>query len=168
MSDWTAIWANPGSPPLTDSTWASVSYDISSIADDQPAVYIRWIMGPTNDGWVHCGWNIDDVAVSGIQDMGSGGTLTLTTLLDPVWPNPVTSESQIRYHLPASDFVQLRVYDMAGRLVRSIEEGFRLQGAHTTTWDGSGDNGQRLPSGVYFVQVEGCDSFDSKKVVVLR
>ena len=41
--------------------------DISAIADDQPTVYLRWTMGPTDGGWQYCGWNIDDIEVQAVE-----------------------------------------------------------------------------------------------------
>jgi len=42
-----------------------VEYDISAVADGQPTVYIRWVMGPTDGSVRYCGWNIDDVELLG-------------------------------------------------------------------------------------------------------
>ncbi len=57
------IWEN-GSSDISDAAWVHCSYDISQYADGEPTVYIQWTMGPTDGGWVWCGWNIDDVRVS--------------------------------------------------------------------------------------------------------
>ncbi|MBN1296988.1 choice-of-anchor J domain-containing protein [bacterium] len=61
-ASWTDIYMNPASN-LYDYTWTRYEYDISSIADGQPTVYIRWTMGPAGTGTVG-GWNIDNVEVS--------------------------------------------------------------------------------------------------------
>ena len=166
---WTDIWQNPsGWPSMTDSAWVQVSYDISEIADGEPEVYIRWVMGPTNDGWTFSGWNIDDVVLLGLQDRGPGGTLETSTMLDPLRPNPVLGAAEITYRLPGPDQVTLAVYDLAGRRVASMDRGYQMQGSHTFTWNVSGPGGERLPSGVYIVRVEACGSSDVRKVVVLR
>ncbi len=60
---WQTIWANTGE--VTDSGWTEVTYDISDIADNRALVYIRWGMGSTDCCWNYCGWNIDDVEVTG-------------------------------------------------------------------------------------------------------
>jgi len=64
-TNWTTVWQNGGE--ITDSTWTQVEYDISAVADGQPAVYIRWTMGDTDGGWTYSGWNIDDVEIWGID-----------------------------------------------------------------------------------------------------
>jgi hypothetical protein len=62
-SDWTTVWDNGGGW-VGDDDWTECEYDISAIADDQPTVYIRWVMGPGTDPDCYCfGWNLDDVQV---------------------------------------------------------------------------------------------------------
>ena len=71
-SSWTTVWENSGE--VTDSSWSQVEYDISSVADGQPAVYLRWTMGTTDGGWEYSGWNIDDIEVFGLTGSGGGST----------------------------------------------------------------------------------------------
>ncbi len=59
---WQTIWENTAE--ITDANWVDMEFDISAIADDQPAVEIRWTMGSTDSGWEYCGWNIDDVSLT--------------------------------------------------------------------------------------------------------
>ena len=61
---WTTVWQNTSST-INDNAWVQVNYDISALADDKPAVYFRWTMGTTDTSVVYCGWNIDDLAISG-------------------------------------------------------------------------------------------------------
>ncbi len=61
---WVTIWDHVGST-LTDAVWSLREYDLSSVADDQPQVAVRWVMGPTDYAWNYGGWNIDDVEVFG-------------------------------------------------------------------------------------------------------
>ena len=64
--NWTPLWANPGST-VADHEWVEMVFDISAIADDQPTVYVRWGMGPTDGGATYPGWNIDDLAIWGLD-----------------------------------------------------------------------------------------------------
>ena len=58
---WNRIWENPAE--ITDSSWKLQSFDVSTLVDNQPTVYIRWAMGPTDNLWHYSGWNIDDVTL---------------------------------------------------------------------------------------------------------
>ncbi|MBN2448069.1 MAG: agmatine deiminase family protein [Phycisphaerae bacterium] len=67
----TEVWAN-NSTAITDSAWTSCEYDISSIADDQSTVYIRWGYRIGNSAFAYSGWNIDDVQIIGLPAFGLG------------------------------------------------------------------------------------------------
>lgn len=60
-STWVKIWENTSE--VSDSSWTQLTYNISSVADNKPAVYVRWGMGPTDTSYAYCGWNIDDVEI---------------------------------------------------------------------------------------------------------
>ncbi len=64
-TSWTTVWQNSGGASLTDSYWRAVEYDISSVADGQCTVFLRWVMGTTDIVMRYSGWNIDDVEVWG-------------------------------------------------------------------------------------------------------
>ena len=58
---WTTVWEN--SERISDTEWQLMEFDLSSVADGQPTVYLRWTLGPTNSNWRSCGWNIDDIQI---------------------------------------------------------------------------------------------------------
>ncbi|MFH2000564.1 MAG: C25 family cysteine peptidase, partial [Planctomycetota bacterium] len=64
-TDWTEIYHNHISAYI-EPCWLHYIYDISTVADGQPEVYIRWVMGPCGEAGTAGGWNIDDVVVSGV------------------------------------------------------------------------------------------------------
>jgi len=62
---WTDLWT-PDRSPLMDEAWTFVDYAVpAGIGDDQPTVYFRWGLGPTNSSVAYGGWNLDDVQVTG-------------------------------------------------------------------------------------------------------
>ncbi len=64
-SHWETLWSN--SSEVADYSWHLQEFDIASVANNQPTVYVRWTMGPTDSSWQYCGWNIDDVEIWGIR-----------------------------------------------------------------------------------------------------
>jgi hypothetical protein len=72
-----------------DGAWTVLSYDISDYADNQPTVYLRWGMGPTDYAYTFCGWNIDDIEIWGIESStecpNAGGSASYCTA--DVFPN---------------------------------------------------------------------------------
>lgn len=69
-SNWTTVWENPDYV-LQDTEWTEVVFDISSIADNQSTVYVKWVMGATDLSVTYSGWNIDDIAL--MEGAGSPG-----------------------------------------------------------------------------------------------
>jgi subtilisin family serine protease len=61
---WTNLWDHSGGA-ISESSWSLQNYDISSIADGQPSVWLRWVMGGTDTSVTYPGWNIDDIRIIG-------------------------------------------------------------------------------------------------------
>ncbi|MES2981163.1 MAG: Calx-beta domain-containing protein [Verrucomicrobiota bacterium] len=82
--DWTEIWHNPTGANIEDTGWTPVTYDISTIADGQPTVYIRWGIGPSDTSVNFAGWHIDDLSLSGIQTNFNDTTLAINVVATSV------------------------------------------------------------------------------------
>ncbi|MBK9302499.1 MAG: VCBS repeat-containing protein [bacterium] len=74
-------------------------------------------------------------------------------LLEP-YPNPFNPATTLRYDLPRSGRVELRVYDVAGRLVRTLRAGeVEAAGRREAVWDGRDDAGRAAAAGAYLVRL---------------
>jgi len=62
----------------------------------------------------------------------------------------------------------LRIYDSAGRLVRTLVNGNEPSGTREVSWYGTNDQGQPVSSGVYFYQLTAPSFSETKKMVLLR
>jgi hypothetical protein len=84
-------------------------------------------------------------------------------------PNPFDATTAIRYDLPRDDRVKLTVYDVAGKVVRTIVDLPRQQaGRHTAAWDGRDASGARVAPGVYFYRLETNIYSATERVTLLR
>jgi len=94
------------------------------------------------------------------------------TRLGHAKPNPFNPATEIGYSLAVGAHVALRVYDVAGRLVRTLVDETREAGPHAVTWNGTTDTGARAASGVYFVRMEADGADDgfaaTRKLVLLK
>ena len=86
-----------------------------------------------------------------------------TATLYPPTPNPFNSVTTVRYYLPTASDVKLSLFDVNGRLVMELVDGYRTIGEHAAVIDGSG-----LVSGVYFVRMIATDPVKSQKVLLLK
>ncbi len=90
--------------------------------------------------------------------------------LYPSRPNPFAGRATIRFHLGAESDVTIAVYDLNGRVVKTLADHERFDaGENSLTWDGTDDAGARVGAGVYWVKMTTASGFESgKKMVVLK
>jgi len=89
--------------------------------------------------------------------------------LDQNRPNPFNPETVIPYSLAKPGKVAIRIYDVAGRLVRTLVDGAQAAGLHVVRWNGRTDSGDPAASGVYFYQIRYPNgAAQSKKLMILR
>jgi len=85
-------------------------------------------------------------------------------------PNPFNARTMISYQLAQEGKVTLRVYNLAGQLVRTLLDEKVQAGQHSVIWDGRDDSGQEVSSGVYFYRliVEGGVWTEARRMVLTR
>jgi len=87
---------------------------------------------------------------------------------DPVYPNPFSSHVTVPFTIAETGQVNISVFDLSGRQVRTITSQEFAAGAHTVSWEGTDDSGSSVTSGVYFVRIWSQDSMVTSKVVLTR
>jgi hypothetical protein len=94
----------------------------------------------------------------------------LANRLDANYPNPFNPVTTIRYTIAKPSHVTLRIYNIAGQLVRTVvdevqtprPEGFVVE------WDGTTDKGSKVASGVYLYRLQAGDFDETRKMVLLK
>jgi hypothetical protein len=88
--------------------------------------------------------------------------------LDPNRPNPLYSETIIEYTMESAGRVNLSVFDVAGREIRSLLDTEQGSGTHQVKWDGRNDCGRDLPAGVYLTRITTSAGTRTGRVVLMR
>jgi len=83
-------------------------------------------------------------------------------------PNPFNPATEISFAVPRAGHVSLKVFDLAGRTVRTLVDGRREAGTHAVTWRGESDSGARAPSGTYFYRLETGGNVLTRKMTLLK
>ena len=83
-------------------------------------------------------------------------------------PNPTIDQSTLTFRLDGPGQTAVRVFDIQGRRVATLHDGFMTGGEHTAVWDLRDATGRRVPAGVYFLRVDSPFSRATEKVVVIR
>lgn len=111
---------------------------------------------------------IDFPSVStGVGSPGVIAALPRLALLFPNRPNPFNPETRIDFRLERGGRVELKVYGVTGRHVRTLVEGDRPAGAHDAVWDGRDDGGRPVAAGIYFYRLTAPGIRESRRMVLL-
>jgi len=84
------------------------------------------------------------------------------------YPNPFNPTTNVRFDLLARQHVKVHIYDVRGRLVRTLLDEVCDPGGHEIEWDGRNRGGRPAASGIYFFRVEARGFADTKKMVLVR
>ncbi|MGE5177081.1 MAG: PKD domain-containing protein, partial [Hyphomicrobiales bacterium] len=93
---------------------------------------------------------------------GLAGLLTIT-------PNPFNPQALVRFHLTRPGPVRANLFDVRGRMVRTVLRGEPMQaGTHQLVLDATGDHGSGLASGIYFLRLAGPDGVLTRRLAVTK
>lgn len=97
-----------------------------------------------------------------------GGTPRYTYELQQNYPNPFNPTTSISFSIGSTTHVSLKIYDVAGRLVRVLFDEGREAGRYSEIWNGLDARGNAAASGVYFYRLETREFVETRKMVLLR
>lgn len=128
-------------------------------------VFLRFRMFTDDfvNGW---GWAIDNIEVDTPSPTAS--PVARRYALTQNMPNPFNPMTEISFELPERIPVRLQVFDLRGRLVRTLVDGPREAGVQRVTWDGRDARGARVASGVYLYRIQAGDWVDQRKMTLVK
>ena len=125
----------------------------------------------TDTSQTYDGFYLDDFLVRvTTEDSGTTPVDTLPDLRVDVraFPNPFNPTTTVEFTNPRDGQVTVAVYDLQGRLVRSLVSGTFERGIHEVPWDGYTDHGQRAGSGVYVARMSAAGSTVGTKLMLVK
>ena len=102
------------------------------------------------------------------RGVASGGPSPRHCELGDAIPNPFASRTAIPFALSAPADVRLVIYDVSGRLVRTLSDGFMSAGYHSADWDGTDDIARPLARGIYFYRLDAGSFHSHRRVLLLK
>lgn len=102
--------------------------------------------------------------VVGAPDVATGNASRLCRAS----PNPFNPRTTVTYELAQDAVVDVAVYDLQGRLVRTLEQGARPAGRHDLIWDGLDGHGQQMASGAYVVRLDAAGARSSLRLTLIK
>ncbi|MDX2473638.1 MAG: proprotein convertase P-domain-containing protein, partial [Candidatus Krumholzibacteria bacterium] len=119
-------------------------------------------------------YSLREVRDGGVLGFGDEIEVTVTSSLPTVfalhdnYPNPFNPITNINFDLPKAGHVSLRIYDLSGRLVRSLVDENLARSSHTYQWDGADNSGRRAASGVYYYRVQTERTSETGKMMLVK
>ena len=139
---------------------------------NEDELYIRLLF--TSDGADESrGWFVDDIHLVLNQEMPIVGiednpTVPSEIVLYNAYPNPFNPFTSIQYRLPNAGKIDLKIYDLMGREVRRLVNGFTSAGTQSVVWDAKDNLGNPVSSGVYIYRLTTESKMLSKKLILLK
>lgn len=94
---------------------------------------------------------------------------TTTTFSFSCYPNPIINTSVISYMLSSNSVVHLDIYNISGRLVRTLVDGeYSTSGEHSVIWDGKNNLGSTATPGIYFCRLECSSSVTTIEMILIK
>jgi len=84
------------------------------------------------------------------------------------YPNPFNPQTTVAFDLAHSGDVELTVFNVLGRKVKTVFDGKLLKGHHEFDWDGTNDAGTSIASGVYFYRLQTSSGTKARKMLLLK
>jgi hypothetical protein len=92
-----------------------------------------------------------------------------TYALRPNYPNPFNPSTKLQFSIPKSERVELSVYDVHGRLVKTLIDHQEFSpGTFAVDWDGTDENNLRVASGIYFSRIQAGTFSATQKMVLVK
>lgn len=101
--------------------------------------------------------------------LSSDEPLPINYLLEQNYPNPFNPATSIRFSQPKEEHIQLRIFDVTGRLITTLVDEHLNAGVHALEWDGTDGAGTPVASGIYLCRLRAGDTFmQTNKMLLLR
>jgi hypothetical protein len=163
-----STWSQVGSFDGLQNDWVEEEIDVSAWAGTD-GFLVRFTLD--SDGWITGdGWYVDDVHVFGDPTLtGIDDELHVRNARVANHPNPFNPVTTLSYSVPGPGHASLAVYDVSGRLVRTlVDRRFERAGDHAVTWNGTDQGGRGVAGGVYFARLVTEAGEASSKLVLLK
>lgn len=111
---------------------------------------------------------IDFSDITSLEDAKQLAYLAKSFKLLQNYPNPFNPKTTIQYEIPNAGKVEVQIFDITGRLIKTIVSNNQQAGIHKTIWNGENEFGQKIASGFYAYTIKFENTILSKKMILLK
>ena len=95
-------------------------------------------------------------------------TVPIKYALSQNYPNPFNPITSLQYDLPNNGLVNITIYDMMGRIVKTLVNSSQTAGYKSTQWDATNNQGEPVSAGVYLYKIQASDFSQTQKMILLK
>ncbi len=106
--------------------------------------------------------------IAGLDEKKENVVISQVLLLGQNYPNPFNPSTTIAFQLPQAGPVALKVFNIAGQLVKTLIDEEKGIGEHTVIWNGTNEVGADVPSGIYFYRLQAGEFSETKRMTLLK
>ena len=88
--------------------------------------------------------------------------------LEQNYPNPFNPSTKFKISVPEKSSIEVTVFDISGRRIKTLYNGEAEQGSYFISWDGRDESGKKVPSGVYIYNMKTAQFQQSKRMFMLK
>jgi hypothetical protein len=157
------VAASGGNPDGETGSFGTLTFNVSDNFSDETVVSItrlRWNEGPEVE---------DPASMIVSYALGIDSELLPDKFaLHQNYPNPFNPITTLRYDLPENSLVNIIIYDLLGRQVKSLINQTQEAGFKSVLWNATNDYGKPVSAGVYLYQIQAGEFVQTKKMVLLK
>ncbi|MBT6516747.1 MAG: M6 family metalloprotease domain-containing protein [Candidatus Marinimicrobia bacterium] len=106
--------------------------------------------------------------LSDLLDLNSDEQFPSKFSLDSPYPNPFNPSTSISYDIAKTGQIHLAVYDLNGRLIKTLKNGEAKRGYYSVIWDAKDENGAGVSTGIYFIKLTSLSFLNTHKILYLK
>jgi hypothetical protein len=146
-------------------TYTEFEVGVTFIGTEIPDTVLIAVFLGSLSGFTHIGSKlfIDDLSFSTTTDVNSPDQIPANFNLYQNYPNPFNPSTTIKYSIPNSEFVTLKVFDVLGNEVATLVNGEKPAGKYEVEFEG-----ENISSGVFFYTIKAGSFVETKKMIMLR
>ncbi len=118
-------------------------------------------------------YRLSDVNTNGKVSVYSSLNITVDTLpkmtdMEKAYPNPFNPQTHIAYHLAKEADVEITVFNILGRQIKTLHSGRQVAGSYHVYWNATNNSGDNVPTGTFLICMQAGDIYKIQKVLLIK
>ena len=118
-------------------------------------------------------YRLSDVSTDGKVNVYASLNITMDALpkmtdMEKAYPNPFNPQTHIAYHLAKEADVEITVFNILGRQIKTLHSGRQVAGSYHVYWNATNNSGDNVPTGTFLICMQAGDIYKIQKVLLIK